>query len=173
MKLNGHIETLIMFVPSLSTITNHKCMKKVEDIRRDYRSLEFDIKRDVEDPFKLFEKWFREAVEKEKYEPNAMALSTVSEDGKPSSRFVLLKHFDSTGFVFYTNYSSRKSKQLETTPYAALAFYWPILERQIRIEGPVSRLSDNDSDLYFDSRPNGSKIGAWASPQSQPIPSRD
>lgn len=123
-------------------------------------------------PFDQFDQWMREAVEAKLPEPNAMTLATSTFEGKPSARVVLLKHYSTDGFSFFTNYESRKAKQILQNPYAAMVFYWPELERQVRIEGKVQKASDAQSDQYFKTRPEGSKIGAWASPQSAVIPNR-
>jgi len=120
-------------------------------------------------PINQFARWFDEAQAGEVSEPNAMTLATVSAEGRPSARTVLLKGFDDNGFVFYTNYLSRKGRELDAQPWASLLFFWQPLERQVRIEGPVVRVSDAESDAYFHSRPLGSRIGAWASQQSQPV----
>ncbi len=125
------------------------------------------------DPFAQFQAWFDTALAAGLPEPNAMTLATATPDGRPSARMVLIKGVDSRGFVFYTNYESRKGRELEANPWAALVFYWPELERQIRIEGRVERVAAEESDAYFASRPLGSRLGAWASPQSQVIPGRD
>ncbi|MCF8373835.1 MAG: pyridoxamine 5'-phosphate oxidase [Bacteroidales bacterium] len=124
------------------------------------------------DPLELFALWINDAHQAEIPEHNAIALSTVDTGGKPHVRMVLLKKFDSEGFVFFTNYNSPKAKQLSENPKAAFVLFWSLLEKQIRVEGSIQILSANASDEYFDSRPEGSKIGAWASPQSQPIPNR-
>lgn len=124
------------------------------------------------DPFDLFALWFAEAEAKEPNDPNAMALATVGEDGMPSLRMVLLKGYDREGFVFYTNYESRKGVQLLAHPKAALLFHWKSLRRQVRIEGPVEQVSPEEADAYFASRPKQSQIGAWASTQSRPLKSR-
>ena len=124
-------------------------------------------------PFQQFALWFQQALNAQLPEPNAMTLATVSSDGQPSARIVLLKHFDKRGFVLYTNYESLKGKQLITNPQAALVFWWAELERQVRVEGTVEKVSESESDSYFHSRPQGSKIGAWVSKQSQIIESRD
>jgi pyridoxamine 5'-phosphate oxidase len=124
------------------------------------------------DPFEWFGHWLDEATQAIEANPNAMALATVDAHGQPSIRQVLLKSFDRRGFVFYTNYRSYKAQDLDQHPRAALNFYWRGLERQIRIEGPVERLSPAESDAYFATRPRGSQIGAWASLQSQPLESR-
>lgn len=123
-------------------------------------------------PFALFDGWFAEAQASEPNDPNAMALATVDPDGRPSVRMVLLKGHDERGFVFYTNFESRKGQALTTHPHAALLFHWKSLRRQIRIEGPVTPVSDAEADAYFASRPRDSRIGAWASDQSRPLPSR-
>jgi len=120
-------------------------------------------------PIDQFARWFGEAQAGEVAEPNAMTLATVSAEGHPSARTVLLKGFDEDGFVFYTNYLSRKGRELDAQPWASLLFFWQPLERQVRIEGPVVRVSNEESDAYFHSRPLGSRIGAWASQQSQPV----
>lgn len=123
-------------------------------------------------PFAQFERWFEEAVSAAVPEPNAMTLATVDANGRPTARVVLLKGFDERGFVFFTNYASRKGAELAAHPDAALNFFWPELERQVRIEGTVAKVSDVDSAEYFASRPRLSQIGAWASPQSEPLPDR-
>lgn len=125
------------------------------------------------DPLLQFEKWFGQALEANVPEPNAMTLATATPDGKPSARVVLLKAFDAFGFTFFTNYDSRKGRELTANPRAALLFFWSQLQRQIRIEGTVERVTAAESDAYFRSRPLGSRLGAWASAQSEVIPSRD
>lgn len=124
-------------------------------------------------PFVEFRLWFEEAISANLLEPNAMTIATVSPDGKPSARMVLLKDFDERGFVFFTNYESAKGKQLAQTPWAALVFWWDVLERQVRIEGKVEKISPQESDVYFTSRPWESRLGAWVSDQSQVIESRE
>lgn len=124
------------------------------------------------DPFALFDGWFAEARAAEPNDPNAMALATVGADGQPSVRMVLLKGHDDRGFVFYTNLESRKAGELAATPRAALLFHWKSLRRQIRIEGPVSRVSDAEGDAYFATRSRDSQLGAWASDQSRPLDDR-
>lgn len=124
------------------------------------------------DPIRQFRAWFEDAIAAQLIEPNAMTLATAGSDGRPSARMVLLKGFDETGFMFYTNYESRKGRQLAENPWAALAFYWAPLDRQVRIEGGVERLAADESDAYFQSRPWGSRVGAWASHQSQVIDDR-
>ena len=124
------------------------------------------------EPLALFEKWFEAALKAKVPEPNAMTLATVDATGRPSTRIVLVKSFDSSGIVFFTNYLSRKARELEAHPQAALQFHWVELERVVRIEGLVERTSEAESDAYFVTRPLDSRIGAWASPQSQVIPNR-
>lgn len=124
------------------------------------------------DPISQFGAWLRDAEASEPNNPNAMTLATVSADGKPSTRMVLLKGHDSQGFVFYTNYTSQKGRELLANPFASLCFHWKSLGRQIRIEGRAEPVSDAEADAYFASRPRGSQIGAWASEQSRPVESR-
>lgn len=124
------------------------------------------------EPLALFEKWFQHAVKTKVAEPNAMTVATVGPEGRPSTRVVLVKSFDSDGVVFYTNYLSRKARELEANPYVALQFHWVELERVVRIEGRVERTSAEESDAYFAKRPVDSRIGAWASPQSEVIANR-
>jgi len=124
------------------------------------------------DPIALFDRWYREARESGLYLPESMALATATSDGRPSVRQVLLKAFDERGFVFYTNYESRKGREIANNPVGALAVHWPILQRQVRIEGRVSRTSEAESAAYFVSRPRGSRIGAWASEQSSVLADR-
>jgi pyridoxamine 5'-phosphate oxidase len=124
------------------------------------------------DPVVQFRTWFRDALAADLHEPNAMILATATADGKPSARTVLVKGYDERGFVFYTNFEGRKARELETNPQCALLFYWGELERQVRIEGRASRVSGEESDAYFMSRPRGSRLGAWASEQSRPVQGR-
>lgn len=124
------------------------------------------------DPFNQFDAWYRLARRVRLPMPNAMTLSTVSPDGQPAGRVVLLKQADKSGFVFYTNYQSNKARDLAINPKAALTFYWPGLERQVRLAGRVEEAEEAESDAYFASRPRGSRLGAWASRQSQPVPDR-
>jgi pyridoxamine 5'-phosphate oxidase len=124
------------------------------------------------DPIEQFGRWFDAVLAADLYEPNAMTLATSTPDGRPSARIVLLKGFDERGFVFYTNYEGRKAEELEANPRAALVFYWGELERQVRVEGRVSRLPDEESDAYFESRPRGSQLGAWVSEQSRQVRDR-
>lgn len=144
----------------------------VADLRKEYSAQCLDEKDLPNEPIELFKKWFEEACSTKMHEPNAMCLSTCGKDGKPSARFVLLKNYDQRGFVWFTNYESRKSGQIQENPYAALTFWWGELERSIRIEGEVEKVSDEESDAYFNSRPRGSQIGAWTSDQSRPIDDR-
>ena len=125
-----------------------------------------------DDPVELFNEWFAEAKKSEPNDPNAMAVSSVGADGMPSCRMVLLKAVDGGGFVFYTNYGSRKGRQLLAHPMAAALFHWKSLRRQVRLEGPVEQVDDDEADAYFASRPRDSQVGAWASIQSQPLASR-
>lgn len=124
------------------------------------------------DPIARFAQAFAEASKLQPKDPNAMTLATVDPDGRPSARVVLLKGFGADGFVFYTNLESRKGVALKAHPFAALCFYWPALDRQIRVEGPVLTVPDREADSYFASRPRGSQLGAWASAQSRPLESR-
>jgi pyridoxamine 5'-phosphate oxidase len=125
------------------------------------------------DPIRFFGRWFDEAAESGAPLPEAMTLATATPAGRPSARMVLLKGFGPQGFVFFTNFESRKAEDLAGNPHAALTFHWPALERQVRIEGVVARTADSEADDYFSTRPRGSRIGAWASPQSRVIDSRD
>lgn len=141
-------------------------------LRKEYKSAGLD-KADVHhDPVVQFHAWFENAIDADLHEPNAMILATATGDGKPSARTVLLKGYDERGFVFYTNYEGRKAGELDANPACALLFYWGELERQVRIEGCASRISNEESDAYFASRPRGSRLGAWASEQSRPVEDR-
>ena len=145
----------------------------IADIRRDYKLqslLESDV---ATNPIQQFTKWWQEAIISNIDEVNAMTLATSTIDGKPSARTVLLKDYDEQGFVFFTNYNSHKGKELNENPNAALVFFWKELERQIRIEGTVQKIETTKSDNYFNSRPISSRIGAWSSPQSEVIESRE
>jgi pyridoxamine 5'-phosphate oxidase len=144
----------------------------IPDIRREYARARLDERDVSHDPFVEFARWFAEAEEAQVPEPNAMTLATATGDGVPSARIVLLKAFDERGFVFFTDYRSRKGAELEANPRAALVFYWGELERQVRITGGVGLTSHEDSERYFASRPLGSRLGAWASQQSRVIPGR-
>src|SRR5688500_11935625 len=147
-------------------------MNSIADLRKSYERAELDEQASEADPLKQFDLWLRQALTAELPEPNAMTLATVSSDGRPSTRVVLIKGYDERGIVWYTNYLSRKGQQLAAQPFAALQFHWVELERVVRIEGRVEKVSDEESDAYFRSRPLDSRIGAWASPQSEVIASR-
>jgi pyridoxamine 5'-phosphate oxidase len=144
----------------------------ISHLRTDYKREALDEAHADVDPIRQFARWWDEAIASKLPEPNAMTLATADADGRPSARVVLLKGFDEAGFVFYTNYESRKGRELAANPRASLLFFWPELERQVRIEGKVAHLSEGESDRYYASRPLASRIGAWASPQSQPIPGK-
>ncbi len=148
-------------------------MQPIADIRKDYTKASLDVKNVSEDPIVQFEKWFKEALAAEVPEPNAMNLATVNRDGRPSSRIMLLKGVERNKFVFFTNYQSDKGQALEQNPACALTFFWPELERQVRIEGIASRIDEKRSEEYFQSRPRASQIGAWASPQSTLLDNRE
>lgn len=148
-------------------------MKKIADIRQEYTAPPLDIPDLDPDPLKEFEKWFGTALAQRIEDANAMTLATVDENQRPFARIVLLKGLDDGGFTFFTNYNSLKAQQLEHHPYGALVFFWNQLHQQIRIQGKVQRVSASISDDYFKTRPVGSQYGAWASPQSSTIPSRD
>jgi pyridoxamine 5'-phosphate oxidase len=146
---------------------------EVADLRRDY-SLEALVEAHANpDPFGQFQQWFDAAVQAELPEPNAMTLATIDAAGFPAARIVLLKDFDASGFVLFTNYNSHKGQELSQNPKAALVFLWAELERQVRIQGTVEKISPEESDGYFYSRPHNSRLGAWASNQSEVIPNRD
>ena len=142
------------------------------DLRNEYTRSGLSESDAASDPIVQFRRWFDEALEADLHEPNAMTLATATPDGKPSARIVLLKGFDERGFVFYTNYGGRKARELEQNPNCSLTFYWGELERQVRIEGRAARVTGEESDTYFASRPRGSQLGAWASEQSRPVESR-
>ncbi len=148
-------------------------MNNIADIRKDYKLRNFSEKEAADNPTEQFTQWWNEAIHSKIEEVNAMTLATADADGKPSARIVLLKGFDKKGFVFFTNYLSQKGKELAENPKACMVFYWKELERQVKIEGAVKKLKPTDNDTYFFSRPEGSRIGAWASPQSQVIPGRE
>jgi pyridoxamine 5'-phosphate oxidase len=142
-------------------------------IRKEYKRESLSEEHVERDPLSQFDKWWQEALKAEIDEVNAMTLATASTDGLPSARIVLLKGFDNRGFMFFTNYNSYKGKQLIENPRACLVFFWKELERQVRITGLVEKVSTDESDHYFRQRPDGSRIGAWASPQSEVILSRE
>ncbi len=148
-------------------------MSDLADLRREYSRAELTRDHVADDPLAQFRTWFEEAQDAEVHEPNAMTLSTAAPDGTPSARIVLLKGVTERGFRFYTNYDSRKGTELDQNPHAALVFWWAPLERQVRIEGTVERLPDEESTAYFRRRPRGSQLGAWASPQSRVVESRE
>lgn len=145
----------------------------LENLRVDYTAAELSENNSKADPIKQFEIWFNEAQDAKVSESNAMTLATATHDGRPSARIVLLKGFYDAGFIFYTNYLSRKGKEITKNPLGALTFFWPSLERQVRIEGTLEKVSKEQSEKYFHSRPKNSQIGAVASPQSQEITERD
>jgi len=154
-------ESRVVFVPV-----------KIDDLRTEYMRATLDETSVAADPLRQFELWFGDAVNARVPEPTAMTLATVGAEGDPSARIVLLKGVDERGFTFFTNYDSRKGRELATRPRAALLFFWPELERQIRIEGTVVKVDAEESRAYFAGRPRGSQLGAWASPQSAPIAGR-
>ena len=145
----------------------------MNDPKHQYNSESIDEKTVDRDPLHLFQRWLDEAIAAGIHLPEAMTLATSTPEGKPSARLVLLKGADERGFVFYTNYNSMKARELDANPQGALVFYWPQLERQVRVDGKVERTSTDESDAYFKTRPRESQIGALASPQSEVIPSRE
>ncbi|HEY9743651.1 MAG TPA: pyridoxamine 5'-phosphate oxidase [Coleofasciculaceae cyanobacterium] len=145
----------------------------VADLRKEYTFQGLSETEVHPNPFEQFKTWFNQALAAQLPEPNAMTLASATTDGKPYARIVLLKDYDERGFVFYTNYESHKGQQLVQNPWGAIAFWWTQLERQVRIEGRVEKVSELESDEYFQSRPKGSQLGAWASNQSQVIDSRE
>jgi pyridoxamine 5'-phosphate oxidase len=145
----------------------------VANLRKEYTFHGLSETEAHDNPFEQFKIWFEQALAAQLPEPNAMTIATATPDGKPSARMVLLKDYDERGFVFYTNYESHKGRQLGENPWGALAFWWVQLERQVRIEGRVEKVSEAESDAYFHSRPIESQLGAWASHQSQAIESRE
>jgi len=147
-------------------------MTDLAALRKSYELAELDEGASAAEPLQQFERWLAEAIAARLPEPNAMTLATVGADGRPSTRIVLIKGCDARGIVWYTNYHSRKGRELALHPFAALQFHWVELERVVRIEGAVEKVSDAESDAYFASRPLDSRIGAWASPQSEVIASR-
>ena len=144
----------------------------IADLRKSYERAELNEDASSADPRQLFSQWLDEAIAAKVPEPNAMTLATVGSDLRPSTRVVLIKGLDERGIVWFTNYDSRKGRQLAGNPYAALQFHWVELERVVRVEGRVEKISDEESDAYFHSRPLDSRIGAWASPQSEVISGR-
>ncbi|WP_137818796.1 pyridoxamine 5'-phosphate oxidase [Pseudomonas sp. 2FG] len=148
--------------------------RTLADMRRDYTRDGLTEAQAPAEPFALFQQWFADALKTEQLpvEPNAMSLASVDGEGRPHCRVLLLKGLDERGFTFFSNYESAKGQQLAARPFAAMTFFWPTLERQVRIEGTVERVSPAESDTYFQVRPLGSRLGAWASPQSQVIADR-
>lgn len=146
---------------------------ELQYLRKEYSAKTLTEKEVSDNPIKQFDKWFNEAVAADIFEPNAMTLATATTDGRPSARIVLLKGFNAEGFNFYTNYLSRKGKEITKNPLGSLVFFWGELERQVRIEGTIEKLSKEESEKYFHTRPKGSQVGAVVSPQSQEIESRD
>jgi pyridoxamine 5'-phosphate oxidase len=146
--------------------------QKIADLRKDYQLASLDEKEVAVDPFQQFEQWWQQATSGELDEPNAMTLATSTDTGHPSARIVLLKSFDEEGFVFFTNYESRKAQEMAANPHVSLLFFWRELQRQVRIDGTVSKVSPEISTEYYNSRPLGSRIGAIASPQSMVIADR-
>jgi pyridoxamine 5'-phosphate oxidase len=147
-------------------------MKDIADLRKSYERAELEESLAANDPLRQFEVWLQQAIDAGVPEPNAMTLATVGADGRPATRIVLIKGVDARGLVWYTNYDSRKGQELSVHPMAALQFHWVPMERVVRVEGVVEKVSDDESDAYFQSRPLDSRLGAWASPQSQVIASR-
>lgn len=145
----------------------------ISGIRKSYHKFKLEEKDVLPDPIKQFERWWNDALKSSPDEVNAMTLATCNKEGKPSARTVLLKGINDDGFVFYTNYNSRKGKEITANPFVALLFFWREMERQVRIEGKVSKIGDEESNNYFNSRPVESRIGAWTSPQSEVIPNRN
>jgi pyridoxamine 5'-phosphate oxidase len=143
------------------------------DLRENYGLAELNEHNCETNPILQFEQWIKDAQRVDVKEPNAMVLATATRDGRASARVLLLKEVSDLGFVFYTNYSSRKARELEANPFAALTFYWSELERQVRVEGQVARIPRQQSEAYFRTRPKGSRLGAWASHQSDLLPSRE
>jgi pyridoxamine 5'-phosphate oxidase len=148
-------------------------LSSLSDLRKEYTRTGLDESDADPDPLEQFRKWFDQALAVDLHEPNAMTLATATPDGEPSARVVLLKGFDARGFDFYTNYEGRKGRELAENPRAALVFYWGELERQVRVEGRVSRVLEEESDAYYASRPRGSRLGAWASAQSRSVERRE
>lgn len=144
----------------------------IAEIRKEYLKATLDVQTVKANPIEQFQVWFDEALKASVIEPNAMTLSTVNEHGRPSSRIVLLKGIEEKKLFFYTNYQSKKGRELEQNPACALTFFWPDLERQVRVEGIAERVDAKTSEAYFQSRPRGSQVGAWASPQSSIIDNR-
>jgi len=145
----------------------------INTLRHDFSKQSLSENDIDKNPILQFEKWFKEAVNAKVNEPNAMTVCTATKEGKPSARILLIRNFDENGFVFYTNYNSRKGLEIEENPYCSILFFWPELERQVRIEGVLQKQNKEESDIYFQTRPRSSKLGAWSSPQSKVIESRN
>lgn len=156
----------------MSNLWLYLIMSNLASLRKNYERAELDESASHADPLQQFDQWFKEALHSEVPEPNAMTVATVGSDLRPSTRIVLIKNYDENGITWFTNYASRKGRELAGNPFAALQFHWVELERVVRIEGVVEKISDEESDAYFHSRPLDSRIGAWASPQSQVISGR-
>ncbi len=169
-----HFSVLMRGASCIFVIVNYWPMlnKEVADLRKDYTLAELDENEVAQDPFQQFEKWWNDAITGEIDEANAMTLATSTATGIPTTRIVLLKSFDRDGFVFFTNYDSRKGHEMAANPHVSLLFFWKELQRQVRIDGLVSKVDAAMSNEYYNSRPIGSRIGAIASPQSRVIPSR-
>ncbi len=148
-------------------------MKDLSDFREEYNRDELHENNIKSNPLHQFDIWLQDAINSQLSEPNAMSVATSTPNGKPSIRVVLLKELNERGFVFFTNYNSRKGMEISANPYASILFDWHQMERQVRIEGIIEKISNDDSDTYFNSRPEGSKIGAWVSPQSQVVNGRE
>lgn len=157
----------------IDTDTMDKSPHDLAQMRKSYEQAALDERHALPTPIAQFHHWFDEAVKAKALEPNAMTLATVGADGRPSTRVLLLKGADAQGLVWFTNYQSRKGQELAAHPFAAMQFFWGELERVVRIEGRVERVSESESDEYYRSRPLGSRLGAWVSPQSQVLDSRD
>jgi pyridoxamine 5'-phosphate oxidase len=153
-------------------VSDFSPQSSLADLRRSYDRDSLDESRAASEPFAQFRSWFEDALAEERAEANAMTLATADERGRPAARIVLLRSWDERGFVFHTNYESRKGRELAFDPYGALLFYWHTLERQVRIEGSVAMLTAAESDAYFASRPRGNGLSAWASDQSRVVPDR-
>jgi pyridoxamine 5'-phosphate oxidase len=159
-------------LPCVHTFNNKKMNKEIANIRTNYTKAKLSVDETATDPISQFRQWFSEAQKAEVPEPNAMTLSTVSAEGRPAGRIVLIKDINDEGFVFFTNYESRKGQDIEKNPFGALTFFWQPLERQVRLEGRLKKVAPAVSDAYFACRPRESQLGAWASPQSQEIERR-
>lgn len=174
-KSERMFEYLKRWLPARDEISKPKSAagQAIEMLRREYRGKPLKKSEISKDPIKQFSVWFDEAVDAIKTDPNAMLLSTVSKEGKPSCRTVLLKGYDENGFIFYTNYTSRKARHIEENPEVSLTFYWPGLMRQVHIEGKAEKVSAEKSDSYFNTRPSSSRLSAWASHQSEKVEDRE